>query len=149
MVNNSVNPVTAVLQFSYSYICFSLQNKVLSGLTKNKNLIDSYHECLVQRESECQERLEESLSREKKCEQVDQLTTCCILHVRLSFFFKQECKQLQKEYQAKVMECAELKRVCGRLMARAAVACAESKTKDDLINDITSRSREITPPPLN
>lgn len=47
-----------------------LQNKVISNLSKNKGLVDSYHECLGLREAELQQQIENWHSKEKKCEQV-------------------------------------------------------------------------------
>ena len=116
----------------------------MSGLSKNKDLVDSYHECLGLREAELQEKIEQWHSKDKKWEQVSWVA--CSHFLWESGFGIQEYGKLQKECEAKELECEakemaceELRRVCGELMARTALARAENTVREELIVDIKEK----------
>jgi hypothetical protein len=51
----------------------------------------------------------------------------------------EELRQLHEEFESREMECRELTAACGSALARLAVARAESKAKNNLLEESETR----------
>lgn len=100
--------------------------------------MDTYHKDTVQKENEWREKMDAHLLREQIWEQV---MSCVLSMVILRYsLFIQECQGLHQKCRTKEAECQELTQQCGRALGRAAIARAESKAKDSLLEGEKTRS---------
>ncbi len=59
-----------ITAFTWYSCCLYFQDKTLSGLARNKEFLDAYRDRLVQKEGECQRKLEGCLLREETLKKV-------------------------------------------------------------------------------